>query len=60
MSGENKHYDTPTNPTVPERVPGGCSSGSAVAVASGLAEFSLGEFSQYHSRANELFEMKHS
>ncbi|CAL9779506.1 unnamed protein product [Musa acuminata subsp. burmannicoides] len=42
MSGENKHYDTPTNPTVPERVPGGCSSGSAVAVASGLAEFSLG------------------
>ncbi|RWW71005.1 hypothetical protein BHE74_00021289 [Ensete ventricosum] len=49
MSGENKHYDTPTNPTVPERVPGGCSSGSAVAVASGLADFSLGEFS--HGKA---------
>ncbi|XP_042383824.1 translocon at the outer membrane of chloroplasts 64-like [Zingiber officinale] len=42
ISGENNHYDTPENPLAPERVPGGCSSGSAVAVASGLVEFSLG------------------
>ncbi|XP_042418029.1 outer envelope protein 64, chloroplastic-like isoform X1 [Zingiber officinale] len=42
ISGENKHYDTPENPSSPERVPGGCSSGSAVAVASGLVDFSLG------------------
>lgn len=42
ISGENKHFGTPTNPVVPDRVPGGCSSGSAVAVASGLVDFSLG------------------
>ncbi|KAJ6818093.1 outer envelope protein 64, chloroplastic [Iris pallida] len=42
MSGENKHYGTPTNPAAPDRVPGGCSSGAAVAVAGGLVDFSLG------------------
>eukprot|EP00262_Sarcandra_glabra_P014168 TRINITY_DN407_c0_g1_i4.p1 TRINITY_DN407_c0_g1~~TRINITY_DN407_c0_g1_i4.p1 ORF type:complete len:438 (+),score=54.47 TRINITY_DN407_c0_g1_i4:24-1337(+) len=40
--GENKHYGTPTNPVAPDRVPGGSSSGSAVAVAAKLADFSLG------------------
>ena len=40
--GENYHYGTPTNPCAPGRVPGGSSSGSAVAVAAGLADFSLG------------------
>ena len=44
ISGENKHYDAPTNPAVPERIPGGSSSGAAVAVAAKLADFSLGEF----------------
>ncbi|WOK93412.1 hypothetical protein Cni_G02109 [Canna indica] len=42
ISGENKHHDMPTNPSAVDRVPGGCSSGSAVAVASGLVDFSLG------------------
>ncbi|KAK9215507.1 hypothetical protein WN944_007512 [Citrus x changshan-huyou] len=32
INGENKHYGTPTNPWAPDRVPGGSSSGSAVAV----------------------------
>lgn len=42
LSGENKHYGTPTNPAAPDRVPGGSSSGAAVAVAGGLVDFSLG------------------
>ncbi|KAL1820109.1 hypothetical protein ACET3Z_014978 [Daucus carota] len=42
ISGENKHYDTPTNPAAPARVPGGSSSGAAVAVAANLVDFSLG------------------
>ena len=40
--GENVHYGTPVNPRAPERVPGGSSSGSAAAVAGGLADFALG------------------
>lgn len=42
INGENYHYGTPTNPCAPGRVPGGSSSGSAVAVAAGLVDFSLG------------------
>nr|DAD32116.1 TPA_asm: hypothetical protein HUJ06_010967 [Nelumbo nucifera] len=42
ISGENKHYDTPTNPAAPARVPGGASSGSAAAVSGKLVDFSLG------------------
>ncbi|XP_020091199.1 outer envelope protein 64, chloroplastic isoform X2 [Ananas comosus] len=42
ITGVNKHFDTPTNPAAPERIPGGCSSGSAVAVAGGIVDFSLG------------------
>ncbi|XP_074326379.1 amidase 1-like isoform X3 [Apium graveolens] len=42
VSGENKHYGTPTNPSAPDRVPGGSSSGSAVAVGAGIVDFSLG------------------
>ncbi|KAK9278959.1 hypothetical protein L1049_028541 [Liquidambar formosana] len=42
ISGENKHYGAPTNPAAPERVPGGSSSGAAVAVAANLVDFSLG------------------
>ncbi|KAK9091581.1 hypothetical protein Sjap_024758 [Stephania japonica] len=42
ISGENKHYDGPTNPAANARMPGGSSSGSAVAVAAGLVDFSLG------------------
>ncbi|RWR76660.1 amidase 1 isoform X1 [Cinnamomum micranthum f. kanehirae] len=42
IDGENKHYGTPTNPCAPDRIPGGSSSGSAVAVAAELVDFSLG------------------
>ncbi|OAY75311.1 Amidase 1, partial [Ananas comosus] len=42
INGENKHYGTPTNPCAPDRVPGGSSSGSAVAVAAKLVDLSLG------------------
>ncbi|MEE4360534.1 MAG: amidase [Pseudomonadales bacterium] len=40
--GRNAHYGTPLNPAAPERLPGGSSSGSAAAVAAGLADFALG------------------
>lgn len=36
------HYGTPHNPELPSYVPGGSSSGSAVAVAAGIVDFSLG------------------
>lgn len=42
ITGENKHYGTPINPLMPSNVPGGCSSGSAVSVASQLVDFALG------------------
>jgi amidase len=42
LNGENVHYGTPTNPRAPGRIPGGSSSGSAVAVAGGLVDFALG------------------
>ncbi|KAJ7522780.1 hypothetical protein O6H91_18G026100 [Diphasiastrum complanatum] len=42
INGENKHYGTPTNPAAPTRIPGGSSSGSAVAVAAELVNFALG------------------
>ncbi|KAM4108397.1 hypothetical protein ACB094_03G042500 [Castanea mollissima] len=40
--GENIHYGTPRNPCAPDRIPGGSSSGSAVAVAAKLVDFALG------------------
>jgi amidase len=42
LEGENEHYGTPINPRCPDRLPGGSSSGSAVAVAAGLADLGLG------------------
>ena len=42
LNGENYHYGTPVNPKDPDRIPGGSSSGSAVAVAAGLVDFALG------------------
>jgi amidase len=42
VSGINPWYGTPLNPLDPRRVPGGSSSGSAVAVASGEAEVAYG------------------
>jgi amidase len=41
-SGVNEHYGTPVNPLAPDRVPGGSSSGSAVAVADGDADVAYG------------------
>jgi amidase len=42
LSGTNHHYGTPRNPAAPGRVPGGSSSGSASAVATGVADLGLG------------------
>ncbi|XP_042017716.1 amidase 1-like [Salvia splendens] len=42
INGENVHYGTPRNPCAADRVPGGSSSGSAVAVGATLSDFSLG------------------
>lgn len=42
LLGQNHHYGTPLNPAAPDRVPGGSSSGSASAIACGLADFALG------------------
>lgn len=40
--GETSQEGAPVNPRAPERLPGGSSSGSAVAVAAGLADVALG------------------
>ncbi|CAN5403818.1 amidase [soil metagenome] len=42
LVGENHFYGTPLNPRAPDRIPGGSSSGSASAVASGQVDFALG------------------
>lgn len=41
LTGSNIHYGTPCNPAAPGRLPGGSSSGSAVAVAGGHADIGL-------------------
>jgi amidase len=42
LEGDNVHHGTPRNPRASDRLPGGSSSGSAVAVAAGLVDFALG------------------
>ena len=42
LDGENHFYGAPLNPRAPDHVTGGSSSGSASAVACGLADFALG------------------
>jgi amidase len=41
LAGNNIHYGTPINPACADRLPGGSSSGSAVAVAGGYADIGL-------------------
>lgn len=55
LLGANPHYGTPRNPKAPERYPGGSSSGSAVAVAAGLADFALGTDTAGSCRAPASF-----
>lgn len=42
LEGENTFHGTPRNPAAPDRLPGGSSSGSAVAVAGREADLALG------------------
>ncbi|RWE61197.1 amidase [Mesorhizobium sp.] len=42
LMGLNAHFPSPVNPAAPDRVPGGSSSGSAAAVAGGLADIAIG------------------
>lgn len=42
MTGVNAHDGTPVNPRWPDLIPGGSSSGSAVAVAAGVADIGIG------------------
>lgn len=42
LMGQNAHYPHPINPADPTRVTGGSSSGSAAAVAAGLADIAVG------------------
>ena len=42
ITGANAHYGTPANLRAPGRLPGGSSSGSAAATASGACDFALG------------------
>jgi len=42
LDGINPHYGTPLNTQLPDRIPGGSSSGSASAVAAGFSDFGIG------------------
>lgn len=42
LDGINPYYGTPLNTQLPDRIPGGSSSGSASAVAAGFCDFGLG------------------
>ncbi len=42
ITGSNAHFGTPINPRSPDRIPGGSSSGSASATASGACDLAIG------------------
>ncbi len=62
LNGQNVHYGTPINPVTPDRLPGGSSSGSAVAVALSEADIGLGTDTGGSIRVpasyNQLFGMR--
>ncbi len=53
--GLNPHYGTPGNPADRRRVPGGSSSGAAVAVADGMCEIGIGSDTGGSTRAPAAF-----
>jgi amidase len=55
LFGDNHHFGAPLNPAAPSRLPGGSSSGSAAAVAAGLADFALGTDTAGSCRAPASF-----
>lgn len=55
LLGRNRHQGTPINPLDPTRLPGGSSSGSAVAVAAGHADLALGSDSGGSVRVPSAF-----
>jgi aspartyl-tRNA(Asn)/glutamyl-tRNA(Gln) amidotransferase subunit A len=55
ISGLNPHYGTPGNPADRSRVPGGSSSGAAVAAADGMCEISIGSDTGGSCRAPAAF-----
>jgi amidase len=55
LFGDNHHFGAPLNPAAPDRLPGGSSSGSAVAVGAGLADFALGTDTAGSCRAPASF-----
>lgn len=55
LVGVRSPYGVPRNPLAPDRVPGGSSSGSAVAVSEGLVSFSLGTDTAGSGRVPAMF-----
>jgi aspartyl-tRNA(Asn)/glutamyl-tRNA(Gln) amidotransferase subunit A len=53
--GANPHYGTPGNPADRARVPGGSSSGAAVAVADGMCEIAIGSDTGASTRTPAAF-----
>jgi len=55
LVGVRSPYGVPRNPYAPDRVPGGSSSGSAVALSEGLVSFSLGTDTAGSGRVPAMF-----